>query len=154
MNLPVDGSTGRESVVVSIEYGGKSKDTLDNPWVKATINKTCQYVQVSVIHRTKSEKEGKLFVRRLCRLVALRGVEVGDGQAVEEGVPVAGGRQPPQPRPPLLQLALALQPLELLVLAAVAADGRIGGGVVCTERVGWRDRVEGEEGSVVVNMYM
>ena len=124
--------------------------------VKATINKTCQYVQVSVIHRTKSEKEGKLFVR--FRLVALcrrrGGVEVGDGQAVEEGVPVAGGRQPPQPRPPLLQLALALQPLELLVLAAVAADGRVGGGVVCTERVGWRDRVEGEEGSVVVNMYM
>ena len=144
-------------MVVSIEYGGKSKDTLDNPWVKATINKTCQYVQVSVIHRTKSEKEGKLFVR--FRLVALRrrrrgGIEVGDGQAVEEGVPVAGGRQPPQSRPPLLQLALALQPLELLVLAAVAADGRVGGGVVCTERVGWRDRVEGEEGSVVVNMYM
>ena len=66
-------------MVFSIEYGGESKDTLDNPWVKATINKTCQYVQVSVIHRTKSEKEGKLFVRRLCRLVALRGVEVGDG---------------------------------------------------------------------------
>lgn len=58
---------------------------------------------------------------------------------------LVGGAQPPQPRPPLLHLALPLQLLELLVLAAVAADGRVRGSVVCSERVGERE-IEGKRG--------